>query len=74
MRIAYLVHFYPPTSCGGAGYYTAMLAESFREHGHEVGVLCVDKWGEGSTNPKTTGELAESTQAIRLALRQPSLR
>jgi glycosyltransferase involved in cell wall biosynthesis len=47
MRIAYLVHFYPPTSCGGAGYYTAMLAESFREHGHEVGVLCVDKWGEG---------------------------
>lgn len=47
MRIAYLTHFYPPSPCGGAGYYTAMLAESFREHGHDVGVLCVDKWGEG---------------------------
>lgn len=47
MRIAYLVHFYPPTSCGGAGYYTAMLAEAFQEVGHEVGVLCAAKWGEG---------------------------
>jgi glycosyltransferase involved in cell wall biosynthesis len=47
MRIACLAHFYPPAPCGGAGYWTAMLAEGFRAHGHEVGVLCVDKWGEG---------------------------
>jgi glycosyltransferase involved in cell wall biosynthesis len=47
MRIAFLVHFYPPAACGGAGYYTAMLAESLCEHGEEVGVLCVDQWGQG---------------------------
>lgn len=47
MRIAYLLHFYPPAPCGGAGYYTAALAECFQAHGAEVGVLCVDRWGLG---------------------------
>ena len=47
MRIAFLAHFYPPAACGGAGYYTALLAESCRAHGDEVGVLCVDQWGQG---------------------------
>lgn len=48
MRIAIFVHFYPPTPCGGAGYYTAALAEGLQQHGHTVGVLCADRWGEGS--------------------------
>lgn len=47
MRIAYLVHFYPPTPCGGVGYYTANLAETFAARSSAVGVLCVDLWGEG---------------------------
>lgn len=47
LRIAYLVHFYPPTPCGGAGYYTANLAEAFVRAGAQVSVLCVDQWGQG---------------------------
>lgn len=47
MRIAYLVHFYPPSPCGGAGNHTASLAETFQKGGAEVGVLCVDRWGQG---------------------------
>lgn len=47
MRIAYLVHFYPPSACGGAGNHTASLAETFQKGGAEVGVLCVDRWGQG---------------------------
>lgn len=47
MRVAYLAHFYPPSPCGGVGYYTANLAEAFADKGMNVGVLCVDKWGEG---------------------------
>lgn len=48
MRIAYFSHFYPPAACGGAGYYTAALANGFVQRGHEVGVLCIDGWGEGA--------------------------
>jgi glycosyltransferase involved in cell wall biosynthesis len=47
MKVAILSHFYPPDPCGGAGYYTAMLAEAMQEYGHQVGVLCVSNWGEG---------------------------
>jgi glycosyltransferase involved in cell wall biosynthesis len=48
MRIAFFTHFYPPTPCGGAGYYTAHLAETLQEMGADVGVLCVDQWGQGT--------------------------
>lgn len=41
------MHFYPPTPCGGAGYYTANLAEAFVRTGAKVSVLCTDQWGQG---------------------------
>jgi glycosyltransferase involved in cell wall biosynthesis len=47
MRIMFLMHFYPPAPCGGAGGFTAALAEGLQARGVEVGVLCVDRWGEG---------------------------
>ncbi len=47
MRIAIFGHFYPPTPCGGAGYYTAALAEGLQLSGQTVEVLCADRWGEG---------------------------
>ncbi len=47
MRIAYMTHFYPPSPCGGAGYYTAAIAEAFQAGGATVNVLCADRWGEG---------------------------
>lgn len=68
MRIAYLVHFYPPTPCGGAGYYTAMLAEAFQEAGHGVGVLCVDKWGAGRNYLNGRQEGCHNGVAVRRLL------
>ena len=47
MRILYMTHFYPPAPCGGAGYYTAALAENFGKAGHETRVLCAGRWQEG---------------------------
>lgn len=47
MRVAFLSHFYPPSPCGGAGYFTAALAEGLSRSNIDVGVLCVDRWGEG---------------------------
>jgi glycosyltransferase involved in cell wall biosynthesis len=47
MRILFMTHFYPPASCGGAGYYTATLAEAFQQGGHETRVLCAGRWSEG---------------------------
>lgn len=48
MRIAFVSHFYPPSACGGVGYFTAALAEGAQKAGMKVGVLCVDRWGEGN--------------------------
>lgn len=47
MRIAYLTHFYPPSSSGGAGKYTAATATMFRQRGADVAILCADQWGVG---------------------------
>lgn len=47
MKVAYLLHFYPPSPCGGAGYFTANLVEALHKVNVDVAVLCVDKWGEG---------------------------
>jgi glycosyltransferase involved in cell wall biosynthesis len=47
MKILYATHFYPPAACGGAGYYTASLAEHFRSAGHETRVICAGRWQEG---------------------------
>lgn len=50
MRVAYLVHFYPPSPCGGAGYYTERLAQHMQQVADtEVRVLCVDHWGKGKS-------------------------
>jgi glycosyltransferase involved in cell wall biosynthesis len=47
MRLAFVTHLYPPTSCGGAGQYTAALAEAFSKAGWDVAAICADDWGIG---------------------------
>ncbi|NLG48549.1 MAG: glycosyltransferase family 4 protein [Chloroflexi bacterium] len=40
MRLAYIVHQYPPHSLGGTEVYTASLARTLTGSGHEVHVFC----------------------------------
>jgi len=40
MRLAYVVHQYPPHSLGGTEIYTASLARTLAHAGHEVHVFC----------------------------------
>lgn len=47
MRITYITHFYPPDPCGGAGRYTAALAEGFASRGEHTSVLCAGDWEKG---------------------------
>lgn len=50
MRISYVTHFYPPDVCGGAGHYTAALAEGFAGCGEHVSVLCAGDWETGRSH------------------------
>ncbi|MCU0489693.1 MAG: GNAT family N-acetyltransferase [Anaerolineales bacterium] len=47
MRLLYLTHAYPPNSTGGTELSTHAIAKSMAGAGHEVEVLCADRWGEG---------------------------
>lgn len=48
MRIAYFSHFYPPSQCGGAGYYTKSIAEAISRQRINVKVLCAGLWQSGT--------------------------
>ena len=47
MKLLYLTHAYPPNSTGGTELSTHAIARSMAGAGHDVQVLCADRWGEG---------------------------
>lgn len=50
MKVAYLTHFYPPSSCGGAGKYASMLVDGMARKGIDCAVLCALSFDEGDKN------------------------
>lgn len=49
MKIAFLSHFYPPTHNAGIEQNTHSIAKGLLAKGHQVKVLCCDKWTEGES-------------------------
>lgn len=65
MRITYITHFYPPDPCGGAGHYTAALAEGFASRGEHTSVLCAGDWEKGSSHVNDIVDCAHRGVRIR---------
>jgi glycosyltransferase involved in cell wall biosynthesis len=47
MKILFLTLFYPPTHIGGTENYTHGLAKGMLRAGHQVSVMCANKWETG---------------------------
>lgn len=69
MKLLYLTHAYPPNSTGGTELSTHAIARSMAGTGHEVRVLCADRWGEGPTYWNGESEdILEGVKVTRLHL------
>lgn len=69
MKLLYLTHAYPPNSTGGTELSTHAIARSMAGTGHEVRVLCADRWGEGPTYWNGEGEdILDGVKVTRLHL------
>ena len=71
MRIAYLVHQYPPEQAAGTELYTERVATRMRARGHEVRVLAAShEWG--ATYLGHTDELRDGIP-VRRVIHHPAL-
>jgi glycogen synthase len=64
MNILFITSGYPPSQVGGTELSTHALARGLQQYGHEVEVICADRWGEG---PRYwNSEIRETYEGVRV--------